>query len=129
MRGYIKIDVVNAETVDKLLSQGWEIIETTKKAYPEGGSSLNYHVGLPAKAKIESLVSIIRQFEKYGLKEKLFEAAAEEFEENLDDYEPHGGFHVHTSLTQFMEEYEEAVNDKKIKYYKKSVEQDYDFKF
>lgn len=120
MNDYTRIDVVSATGVDKFLKQGWEIVETTKSASPEGDTTLNYHVGLPARVVMNKLLTIVKVYEKHDLKNKLFEAVANENGEKLDDYEV-GLYSSGTNLAKFMESYEHIVNNEYVKYSKKNA--------
>lgn len=133
MTDYVRVEVVGSgDKVDKYLNEGWEIIETTKSAYPEGDTFLSYHIGLPAKVLLDNLLEIIHEYEKRGFKDKLFQAVAEENGEKIDDYETSGFFNVSTASTDFMEGYEKVVNNKRVSYFKRqeySAPQEEDYTF
>ena len=118
MKDYIRLEVLGSgDSVDKYLSNGWEIIDTTKSAYPEGDTFVNYHLGLPAKVAMDNLLLIISEYERHGLKEKLFEAIAKQYDDNVDDYDTDGFHSTKNELTNFMQTYEDVVNNKKVTYH------------
>jgi hypothetical protein len=126
---YSRFEIVDAKEVDWYLSKGWQIIDSSKSAFPEGDIFVKYHIGYPTSRLVEDLTSIIREYEKRGFKEKLFDVVAAENSENVDDYETTGFYDVQTPLTKFMVSYEEKVNNKKVKFYKEPPTDDTDFKF
>lgn len=120
MKDYIQVEVVSSKEVDKFLKAGWELIETSKTIYDIGESELNYHVGYTARRKIDDLISVIKEYEKYGLKEELFKKVAETNGHNINDYdEGRDGHFVRNETVQFLEKYEAAVNNKNTMFYKK----------
>ncbi|MED4370741.1 hypothetical protein ACGYLS_20880 [Bacillus subtilis] len=133
MNEYIRVDLVNPGKVDKYLSDGWEIIETAKHSYPDGETTVDYHIGLPARVMVENLLSIIKDYESLGLKEKLFEGIAEGFGETASDYGTGRGHATSSKTARYMEEYERIVNNKIVNVFRKHTQEelkeqaDYDF--
>jgi alanyl-tRNA synthetase len=119
MRDFVEVKIVYANQIDDYLKDGWEIIDTTTLVLGNGESKLEYHIGLPPKAKIDQLKQIIKLYEEYGFKEELFKKIAEKNGHDLNDYTEGSGFHVNNETTQFIENYEKIVNNKVIKLYKK----------
>ena len=116
MGDYIRIDTVNAGRVNSFLEDGWEVIETTKTHYGDS-TELNYHVGLPSKVLVNELIAIIKDFEKHGLKEKLFENVAKEFGEDIQEYSS-SGYRTSDKTPLYMERYEKIVNNANKTFYK-----------
>jgi len=122
MRDYIKIEVVGEGQTDKYLTNGWEIIETVKKSYDGYGSGdtrLEYHLGLPSRVMIDRLTAVIKEYEKYGFKDLLFEKVAEDFGENISDYEAGGGRPTYDKTPSYIVNYERTVNNNDVSLYKK----------
>jgi hypothetical protein len=124
MNEYIRVDLVNSGQVDKYLSNGWEIIETAKQSYPDGETTVDYHIGLPARVMVEKLLSVIKDYESLGLKEKLFEGIAEGFEETASDYETGMGVATPSRTARYMENYERIVNNKIVTVYRKYTQEE-----
>lgn len=124
---YCRFNVVEANEVDKFLGEGWRIIETSKSAYPEGDTFIKYHIGYPVTRLVEDLALVIREYEKHGFKEKLFDVVATENNENVKDYDTAGFYTAHTPLTKFMENYEDKVNNKKTVFYREPTNEEYKF--
>lgn len=119
MLRYLKIEVVSEKEINKYLTKGWEVIDTTKELLGDGKSTiLQYHVGYPVSKHIQNLIEIIKEYEKFGFKEKLFKNKAQEYNENLEDYDTSGFFNANTNLTNFLKNYEYIVNGKEVEYYK-----------
>lgn len=120
MKDFIRIEVVGANEVEQYLKKGWEIIETTKNVYEMGESTLNYHIGLTARSKVNELKRIIQLYEENGLKEELFKKVAQNNGHNIEDYDQSpDGHRFRNDTISFLEHYEEVVNDKTTKFYKK----------
>ncbi|MCY9097634.1 hypothetical protein MOE49_00810 [Bacillus inaquosorum] len=124
MNEYIRVDMVNSGQVDKYLNDGWEIIETAKRSYPDGETTVEYHIGLPARVMVENLLSVIKDYESLGLKEKLFEGIAEGFGETASDYEIGMGHTTSSNTARYMEEYERIVNNKIVKVFRKYTQEE-----
>lgn len=130
MADYIKVFRTSDEKeVNEYINKGWEIINTGKVVQIEGSEYLRYNLGYPAKAQLAKLTAIIKEYEKYGLKEILFEKVAAENDESLDEYESDGVYPSTTPLTEYMSNYEEVVNDEKVSYYSKQVKEQQELKF
>ncbi|MBT2680721.1 hypothetical protein J7E38_17055 [Bacillus sp. ISL-35] len=123
MKQYLKIFVhTEINRVNRLLDEGWELIETSKVQYPDGGEGVEYHLGLPAETRIKQLMEIIRMYEKYGFKSDLIHDFAESKKEDLLGYTTEPELDMpETPVTRFLMLYEEAVNGKSVKYYKRKM--------
>lgn len=116
MGDYVRTDTVNAGRVNSFLENGWEVIETTKSQYDES-TELTYHVGLPSRVLMNQLIGIIKEYEKHGLKEKLFENVAKEFGEDMQEYGS-SGYRTSDKTPMYMERYEKVVNNVNKTFYK-----------
>lgn len=123
MKKYLKIFVhTEINRVNRLLEEGWELIETSKVSFPDGGEGVEYHLGLPAETRIQQLVEIIRTYEKYHLKSNLIHALEKANKEDILSYTTEPGLHMEeTHVTKFLMLYEDVVNGKTVKYYKREV--------
>ena len=123
MKQYLKIRVhTEINRVNTLLEEGWELIETSKVQFPDGGEGVEYHLGLPAETRIKQLMEIIRTYEKYGFKSALIHDFAQSKKEDLLSYTTEPELYMpETSVTRFLTLYEEAVNGKTVKYYKRKM--------
>ncbi|MGG1618217.1 hypothetical protein [Paenibacillus sp. NRS-1781] len=121
---YVRIEACSEQSVQRYLDGGWKIIDTAKSEYPGEGSQIIYHVGYPAAKRIEDLLNIIKDYEKHGFKERLFEIIATENEDDYTQYDRDGG--VPTSDTaKYMSQYDSAVQNRNITYSKRHVPQEY----
>lgn len=93
------------------------------------GSYVKYSLGLSAKEYANKLLAIIREYEKYGLKELLVEKVEEELNDSMDLYQTAGFWESDAPLTKYMSDYEDIVNNKKVKYYKDKESKDDEFMF
>lgn len=118
MKDYVKIKCVNANKVNDCLSQGWEVIETTKEWTGHGEETkLEYHVGLSASVLLEKYKKIVQDYEKYGYKEKLFESIAESNGKNIEDYEQTGGFiGIEDEVSRYMTNYNTVTDSGEREY-------------
>ncbi|WP_210367044.1 hypothetical protein [Bacillus sp. REN3] len=123
MKQYLKILVhTEMNRVNRLLEEGWELIETSKVLFSVGGEVVEYHLGLPAETRIKQLEEIIRTYEKYHLKTTLIHDLAEANKEDILEYTTEPGLPLsETTVTKFLKMYEEAVNGKTVNYYKREV--------
>ena len=121
MKDYIKIEVVGEGTIDGYLSSGWEVIDAVKTSYDGVGNDtrLDYHIGLPPRVMIDRLTAVIKEYEKYGFKDLLFEKVAEGYGENVSDYEQGGGQPTYDKTPSYIENYERTVNNSNVRIYKK----------
>ncbi|MGG4124823.1 hypothetical protein ABEV79_15070 [Bacillus licheniformis] len=120
MRDYVKVEAVESDVrLDNLLKQGWELFATNTYEFYPRDQRTKYHVGLPAKVRIEELKEIIRKYEEFGFKEQLFEKVAKENDEKIEEFSYDGILPIQTKTTDFIEEYEYRVNDKQVRIYKK----------
>jgi hypothetical protein len=123
MKQYLKIFVhTEISRVNRLLEEGWELIETSKVLFPDGGEGVEYHLGLPSETRIKQLMEVIRTYEKYGFKSDLIHDFAQSKKEDLLSYTTEPELYMpETHVTKFLTLYEEAVNGKTVKYYKREV--------
>jgi hypothetical protein len=123
MKQYLKIFVhTEINRVNRLIEEGWELIETSKVLYPDGGEGAEYHLGLPGETRIKQLMEVIRMYEKYGFKSDLIHDFAESKKEDLLSYTTEPELDMpETPVTRFLTLYEEAVNGKSVKYYKRKM--------
>jgi hypothetical protein len=126
MENYIRVELAYADTVDKYLGDGWEIIDTAKSTtgYEQLDTTIKYHVGLPARVQVDRLMAIIRDYEDQGLKEKLFEGVAEKSGETVSDYEIGGRYHAPSKIARYMENYEDVVNNRNVIVSKKPTQEE-----
>lgn len=126
MSEYMKVDVVHSHAVDKYLSEGWEIIETAKFStdYGQLDTKIDYHMGLPARVMVQKLTSIIKDYEEYGLKEKLFNGIAESNNEKVEDYEAGLGHPTNSKIAKYIEVYERLVNNQIVEIRKKYTQEE-----
>ncbi|RDW15946.1 hypothetical protein [Oceanobacillus chungangensis] len=123
MKEYVRADYVNSEDIHKYLSEGWEIIGTTKEFYEPETTRLSYHVGLPARALVGKLQEVIRDYERFGLKSELFKKIAEENEEDINDYSDVGRV-SHDKTPTYMTKYERTVHESNKRYYKNYTQEE-----
>ena len=104
------------EEVNKLKSEGWEVITTETVKDIDQSETIYYHLGLSYERYAKELLKIIREYETHGLKEKLFENIAVK---NGEDYseieEDKNSFWIgvnQNTTTKFMTKYDKLVNDK-----------------
>ena len=120
MADYVKVfETTDYDDANKYIKNGWVLIDTPKKStFGEAGytSYTKYTLGLSAKEHANRLLAIIREYEKYGLKETLLEKVAEEMGDNISEYEPAGFVSKETPLARYMSNYENVVNNEKILY-------------
>lgn len=129
MKDYVRVEIVRSGEVDKYLSEGWEIIETARFSNDYGPAvetRLDYHVGFPARVLVDNLLSILKDYEAHGLKEKLYEKVAESFGENASDYDFSAGHSISTNATRYMEKYERLVNNRYVYVKKKFTQEELD---
>ncbi|MEK5215300.1 hypothetical protein [Psychrobacillus sp. FSL H8-0487] len=121
MKDLLKVLTVQEGSVDKYLNEGWEIIDTTKEGYGDGGFYLKYHLGLSTRSMMKKYKEIIDTYEDYGFKEQLFEKVAVNNGEKYEDYSnTQSGRRTKDITTDFMERYEKVVHDKEVVYFKKN---------
>lgn len=107
MAEYIKIKTVTETEVDQYLADGWEIMGETISYYTTENTPLkNFDIGLPAKAMVEHLSSIIKDYERFGFKGKLFAEIAKEYGERNDL------LHEENEFTKYVHNYELYVSEK-----------------
>lgn len=123
MRDYIRTNYISASQVDNYLSQGWEIIETTKSFFPPEDTQITYHVGLPARTLLEKYRNIIRDYEKFDLDKTLFEKIAESHGKNIADYEI-SGWGDDDEVSQYLTNYERIINNSNKSYVLKRQDKD-----
>jgi len=120
MKDFIKIVTVQDHQLGSYLKDGWELIDSTKEGYGDGGFYLKYHLGLSTRSMMKKLNNIIEKYEEFGFKEQLFEKVAVSNGQRYDDYTDKSmGLRSKDATIEFMESYERNVHDNDIKYYKK----------
>ena len=123
MTDYVRVfETTNETEANDYIKKGWDLISTpTKTSFDgEGGYSsyTQYTLGLSAKEYANKLLTVIREYEKYGFKELLVEKIEQEMDDKIEEYDTVGFWVAETPLTRYMSEYEDVVNDEKVKYYK-----------
>jgi len=131
MNEYIRVDVVSSHSVDKYLSEGWEIIETTKvdTGLGEISARVEYHIGLPANILVGQLTKIIKDYEEQGLKRKLYEGVAKRFNEDASEYGTGDGHSTSSQTAKYMVTYEKVVNNQNVQVYKKYTQEELQEKY
>lgn len=120
MSKYVEVTVVtDGDKVNKLISEGWEIISTNNYVIEPPDARTQYHMGLPAQVLVEELRGLIRKYEEFGFKDELFKKVAEQNEENLDDYGTGTGRYTIDKTPKFMSKYEKLVNNRNVEYLRK----------
>lgn len=119
----------SAEEVNKYLGEGWDLIDTAKSSYGDGGHEIQHVLGLSYKTLAEGLLTFVKDYEKSLSKEELFKAKAEELGENYNLYGKGGFYTTNNELTKYMKSYEQSVNNIETSYYKKGSEEEADFNF
>ncbi|MCG1020772.1 hypothetical protein [Sutcliffiella horikoshii] len=128
MREYLKVEVLTDENrIDKLLKKGWEIIATNNYVIEPPDSRTQYHMGMPAKVKIQQLKDIVKKYEEYGFKDQLIQKVADQNGDNIEEYTIGGGRPVYSETATFIQEYEDVVNDQNVSVTKKFKDEDYNF--
>lgn len=121
------IHTTSENELNKLLSYGWDHIETNKKAYGDGTTMIEHVIGLSYKTKAEGLLSFLKTYESITPKNKMFEAQAEKLGEDFSQYETGGFLESKDDLIKFMVSYEMLVNGKlNASFYKNEPELDSD---
>lgn len=118
---FVKIYTVSGREVQRYLDDGWELIDTTKELIGPSETQIIHHIGYPAKRKIDDLLKIINEYEKRGLKQKLFELVAEENGDNIEDISLNGGrvMEGKSKTAKFMSWHDSTVLGKQVTYYEK----------
>lgn len=112
MAEYIKIKTVGDTEVNQYLEDGWEIMGETISFEPPEIGTIYYDIGLPAKVMIERLNSIIKDYERFGFKEKLFQEIAKEYGDSLENYQTNSFLHEDNHFKKYMKDYDLYANDK-----------------
>ncbi|WP_339193047.1 hypothetical protein [Paenibacillus sp. FSL W8-1287] len=115
---FVKIDTVGDHAIQQYLDKGWVIIETTVSSVPPE-TQIKYHIGYPESKKIEDLLEVIKEYEKRGLNQKLFELVAEENGEKLENIGTSGGFPSNNKTAKFMSWHDTTVKNERVTYYEK----------
>lgn len=132
MADYVKVfETSDYDKANEYIKNGWTLINTPKKSTFNGedgySSYTEYTLGLSAKEHANRLLAIIREYEKYGLKEALLEKVSAEMDDNIEEYDTTGFWNSDSPLAKYMSSYEDIVNDKKVKYFKKRNNDDTPF--
>lgn len=119
VREYVKVEVLtDANEIDKLMKQGWEIIATNNYVIEPPDARTQYHLGLPANVRIEQLREIVKKYEEFGFKDELLKKVAEQNGENIEDFTTHGGRPAYGETPAFIKKYEDAVNNVDVRIYR-----------
>lgn len=116
MNDYRRVKTVKAPELDSYLADGWEVIDITKTQLGSDDTSLTYHIGLTSRTLVQKLRGIIQDYERFGLKEELFKKVAESKGRNIDDYADNGGWWGVDEVSEYLNEYESLVHDRKTEY-------------
>lgn len=121
MADYVRVYKTSDESeVNKYIQNGWDLIDTTKSVdYDTGGRYVKHVLGLSYKEQANKLLTIIREYEKYGFKEELIKKVEDEMDDRLEDYKAIGFPDIETPLANYMTNYENVVNNKDVFYSKK----------
>lgn len=112
MNDYLRVKVAKANTVDKYLTDGWEIIEVTKEWTGDSaeGTTLKYHMGLSARKLVEKYEAIVKDYESNGLKEQLFKKIAESNGKDINNYELNSWYNGNDETAKYMTNYDRIVD-------------------
>lgn len=119
------VHTASYEQANKLISQGWNLLEVVKATDGYSGSSVTHVLGFSFKTRAEKLLAIIKSYEEIYTKESLFRAVAEKKGQNFDLYETNSFFEDNNEFTEFMVSYELIVNNRKVSYAKKSSNEEF----
>jgi len=124
LKVYLKYQKTSSiDTVNKLQSEKWEVIETLKETCMDTHSETVYFIlGYPLAEQLRKLQNIISSYEQYGFKDELFKCIANANSENYDDIEEGTNYlgEEITPTAKFIQEYEEFVHGKQVTYFNKS---------
>lgn len=135
MADYVRVfETTSEKEANDYIKNGWDLIDTPTVTSFDGDSHYSSHtqytLGFSAKVYANRLLAIVKEYEKHGFKEILFEKVAEELNDNVKWYhEPEdkkqmtnikllGPGLSKSPIAKFMSNYEYVVNDKKVSYYK-----------
>lgn len=113
MKEYIEITTCYPQEINKKLSEGWEIIDTTKDS-SDYSESIIYHLGYPASARIAELIKLLKLYENHGLKEELFKKIALDNNEESEEFIIGSSFDNYSPTAEFMTNYEKIVNNYQV---------------
>lgn len=99
---------------NKYIEKGWELISPSTAIGRDGGEYVWYSLGLTARKQIDDLLSIIKDYERYGFKDSLMKKIAEEYNDDLASYQADAFYEAETPLTKYLSKYESTVNKKEI---------------
>lgn len=119
LNDYVYVKKVYDVDVQTYLNGGWEIIEKTKNLIDMPNiTRLEYHIGMSAKVLLQQYDAIIRDYEKYGLKDSLFEKIAESNEHSIKDYVEYEGYDMwrlgdrnFDATSKYITNYEKVINN------------------
>lgn len=120
------IETGSIDEAQRMIDNGWEIINTTTVTEPDGHSYFKYLIGFSYKDMANSLLSIVKDYEEQGFKDQLFEKIALKNDEKLEDYTRGGFYSASTPLTKYMKNYDLVVDDKITSYEKVREQESYD---
>lgn len=110
MKDFLRIKELGPyENVNDYLERDWEVIEAVKV-----DGEIKYHIGLSARTMAMKYEAIIKEYERFGFKEKLFEKIAENYGANLNDYEQSGWHSGVDEMSKFMTNYDKTVEGEHV---------------
>ena len=119
MYEYVRlIEAENEYEANEFIENGWEVISAVKSKNGES-EYIKYHLGLPAKVLLDKLMSIVKEYEKHGLKDVLFGKVAKKTNDRAENYAASKDGVSWTPLAKFMTEYDNTVNGSRLSYAKK----------
>ena len=135
MAEYVRVfETSNVREANEYISKGWDLIDSPTITSFDGDSRYSNHtqyvLGLSTKEYANKLLAIIREYEKHGFKDVMFEEAARELNDNVELYEEPedekqlaniellGPGLSKSPIAKFMADYEDMVNNKKISYFR-----------
>ena len=122
MTKYVRVyETSDSTEANKLIKNGWDLISPSTEVTSDGeGTYVRYNLGLSYKEYTNKLLSVIKDYEKHGYKDKLLKKVEEELNDKIDNYGTKG-WHVSDSpLANYLSNYEMIVNGKEVSYYDKN---------
>lgn len=134
MTNYVRVfETSDYDEANEYINKGWDLIDAPTKTRFDGESGYSsytkYTLGLSSKEYANGLLAIIREYEKYGLKETLLEKVSREMDDNIEEYDTVGFWNSDSPLANYMSNYEDVVNNEKVKYFKDKKQNDDDIPF
>ena len=114
---YSRITTATESNIQRYLNNGWILIDTTKSFHGPDDTSVTYHIGYPFSRREQDLIEIIRLYEEYDFKEKLFNRIAEKNDDKINNYDSYSSaFPSDKELPVLMSKYESTVQNKDVNY-------------